>query len=295
MRTAFIPCLLAIFMLNGCKQPAESPGDQFEYEELNTSEKEIAEVLYSMYLPTDMVDIFERSGTNFDPDVPAPLDDITLYQDPEQLAVMLGIYGVDIAYMKLLGQTQAAAVYYGAIETLSGRLGIPEEIFLESSSRLEEYFNHQDSLVSVIENIYRETDQFFRENGRENLAALSLVGGWLEAMYIGVNIFEADSGNQVMAERILQQKFSLNSIYVILSNHQESLSVKKTLLMLRKLRKTFEDVEIKFQKEGFSVDTTQKKIQTYNAQIRYDRQTMQDLVSTIPQVRQELIRVNVNE
>lgn len=295
MRTAFIHCLLAILLLSGCIRPSEPPENQFEYEEINTPDKEIAEVLYSMYLPTDMIDIFERAGTNFDPDVPAPLDDITLYQEQEQLAVMLGIYGVDIAYMKLLGQTQSAAVYYGAIESLSGRLGIPEEIFMESSSRLEQYFNRHDSLVSVIENIYRETDQYFRDNGRENLAALSLVGGWVEAMYIGVNIFEADSGNQVMADRILQQKFSLNSIYVILSNHQESLSVKKTLLMLRKLRKTFENVEIKFQKEGFSVDTTQKKIQTYNAQIRYDRQTMQDLIRIIPQVRQELIRVNLGE
>jgi len=291
MRNAFIPSLIVVILLSGCNQKPAPVQEQFEYKELSTENKEIREVLYSMYLPTDMAEIFERSGTNYDPSIPASLDDITLYQDPEQVALLLGIYGVDLTYMKLLSQSGPASGYYNAIETLSGRLGIPEQIFRESSGQLEKYFNDEDSLVAVIENIYRETDLYFRENDQENLAALSLVGGWVEAMYIGVKIFQADSGNQAMAEKILQQKFSLNSIYTILSNHQESLSVKETLLMLRKLRKVYEDVEIKFQKEGFSVDTTQKKIQTYNAHIRYDRGTMEALVRIIPQIRQALIKV----
>ena len=204
---------------------------------------------------------------------------------------MLGIYGVDLTYMKLLGQTIAAAQYYKIIETLSEKIGMPKSIFEKSSRQLERYFNNEDSLNAVINNIYRETDLHFKKNDQDNLAALALAGGWVEAMYIGVKIFEADSGNHTMAENLLQQKYSLNSIYTILSNHQESLKVRENLLMLKKLRKIFEKVEIMYQKEGFSVDTSSKKIQTYNSLIRYNEKTITDLVKTIPLIRETMVAV----
>ncbi len=290
MRSVSLLLLLLLLFLNACKEQPRPAAEPFRHtEELKTENSEIREVIYSMYLPTDMTGLFDRSGANYDPALPAPINDITLYTNPEQIALMLGVYGVDITYMKLLRQTLPAAQYYKAIESLSEKIGIPHEIFEESSRQLEKYFADDDSLSAVIETIYRKTDHFFRENNRNSLAALSLTGGWIEAMYIGVKIYEANNGNQVMAERLLQQKFSLNSIYTILSNHQESLAVKEYLLMLKKIRKIFNRIEIRYQKEGFNLDTTQKKIQTYSTQIRYDEETMDDLVKVIPLVRNRLI------
>lgn len=295
MRLVPILCLAFCFLINSCKDSPVPAEEHFKYQELKSTKEEVSEVIYSMYLPTDMADVFTRSGTNYNPEIPASINDITLYNDPEQIAVMLGIYGVDLTYMKLLGQSIPAAQVYKAIEQLSGKVGIPQSVFRKSSMQLEKYFSNEDSLAAVIEDIYSETDRFFKNNGMKNLAALSLTGGWVEAMYIGVEIFKSDTGNQVMAERLLQQKYSLNSIYTILSNHQESLSVKSYLLMLKKLRRVFDDVEIMYQKEGFSVDTTQKKLQSYHARIRYDELTMKEMEKIIPQIREELIRIDPQE
>ncbi len=291
MRSAIISCILVLLILGGCRNQTEQAEEHFKYEELKTENQEIREVIYSMYLPTDLSGLFYNAGTNYDPTIPAPIEDITMYTDPEQIAVMLGIYGVDLTYMKLLGQTISAAQYYKIIEKLSEKIGLPEVIFQKSSRQLERYFNNEDSLNAVIDNIYRETDRHFRKNGQDNLAALSLAGGWIEAMYIGVKIFEADSGNHTMAENLLQQKYTLNSIYTILSNHQESLKVRETVLMLKKIRRVYEKVEIMYQKEGFSVDTSSKKIQTYNSLIRYNEQTITDLVKIIPLIREAMIAV----
>ena len=65
--------------------------------------------------------------------------------------------------------------------------------------------------------------------------------------------------------------------------------------MLKKLRKIFETVEIRYQKEGFSVDTTQKKFKTFNADIKYETKSMDDLCRIIPQIRKELIQVRVEK
>lgn len=292
MRSVFISCMLSLLFINACRNQTEPTGEHFKYEALTNEDHEIREVIYSMYLPTDLSDLFSRSGTNYESTIPASIDDIILYTDPEQVAIMLGVYGVDLTYMKLLGQTALASQYYKTIEALSEKIGIPESIFDRSTAQLEKYFNNEDSLSSVIDHIYRETDHYFKQNGQDNLAALSLAGGWIETMYIGVKIFEADSGNHVMAEQLMQQKYSLNSIYTILSNHQESLSVKEFLLMLKKLRKIFEKVEIRYQKDGFSVDTSQKKIQAYSSNIRYDEKTINELVRVVPLIRDNLIAID---
>ena len=291
MRIVFILFMLSGLILFSCNSNPEQAEEHFESLREHPANDEIKEIIYSMYLPTDMGDVFSRSGTNYNPELPAPIADATLYSTPEQIALMLGVYGVDITYMKLLGQTAPAAEYYKIIEQLSSKVGVPVSVFEMSSQRLEKYFSNEDSLASVIEDIYKKTDAFFKESGDEHLAALSLAGGWIEAMYIGVSIIEADSTNYVMAERILQQKYSLNSIYTLVSNHQESLSIKAYLLMLKKLRKIFEEVDIKYQKEGFSVDTTQKKLQAYRAHIIYDDETMANLITSVKLIRKEFIRV----
>lgn len=283
--------LIPFLFVLSCNSSTEKVEEHFESDNIQPASDEIKEIIYSMYLPTDMADVFEQSGTNYDPDLPAPIDESTLFQEQEKIAIMLGVYGVDITYMKLLGQSGSASQYYKVIEQLSKSIGIPPSIFQRSSQRMEKYFNDEDSLASVIEDIYSQSDSYFKESGQDHLAALSLAGGWIEAMYIGSSILAADSGNYLLAERILQQKYSLNSIYTLLSNHQESLSIKGYLLLLKKLRNLYNEVEIRYQKEGFSVDTTQKKLQAYSANISYEANTMNQLLTAIPMIRKEFIRI----
>jgi hypothetical protein len=292
MRIASMLSIVVIMFFSSCDNQAPAEEEQFDFQEIKSNNEEIKEVIYSMYLPTDMAEIFNRSGTNYNPKLPAAINDLSLYDDPEQIAILLGIYGVDLMYMKLLGQSIEASNYYNAIEQLSGKIGIPKNIFEESSGQMEKYFTNEDTLAVVIENIYRKTDAYFKESGQQDLAALAFTGGWIEAMYIGVSIFEADSGNLVMAERILQQKYSLNSIYSLLSNHQESLSITGYLLLLKRLRKVFENVQIYYQKQGFSVDTTQKRLKAYSANINYSEETMNELKKIIPLIREEFIYPN---
>ncbi len=283
--------LLFIILLSACNNQPAPVEEEFVVEQSVKESTEVKEVIYSMYLPTDMTDLFDKSGSNFNPEMPAPVNTLPLYTNPEQIAVMLGIFGVDLSYMKILQQKAMAAEYYTAIKVLAANLELPDKIFEASSKKLEKNLGNQDSLAAVIESVYAETDQFFRESGNDNLASISLLGGWVEAMYIGVSIYESEQGNKAMAHKLLQQKFTLNSIYSILSNHQESLRVTSYLLMMKRLRKEFSKVEIRYPIEGFSVDTTQKRIQTANAQILYDPSTLTEINRLVVQMRDELIRV----
>ena len=65
--------------------------------------------------------------------------------------------------------------------------------------------------------------------------------------------------------------------------------MREYILMLKKLRKVFDNVEIRFQKDGFSVDTTRRKLQAYKAQITYEKETLEYLGKLVPLIREEII------
>ena len=110
--------ILFIILLSACKNQTTQPEEEFIAEPSVKESADVKEVIYSMYLPTDMSDLFEKSGSNFNPDMPAPVNTLPLYTNPEQIAVMLGIFGVDLSYMKILQQKAMAAEYYIAIKVI---------------------------------------------------------------------------------------------------------------------------------------------------------------------------------
>lgn len=289
MRIAIVPCVFMLFSLIGCKQSAPVE-ESFNPAKITTTTREVNEIIYSMYLPTDLADVLDETGTNYDAEVPASIENYTLYKSEEQIAVMLGIYGVDMMYMKLLGQIPSAASYFQVIKNLAGKTDIPNRIFEGSIARLEDNFSSQDSIAAIITDIYAQTNAYFNKNGKKNLSSLSLLGGWIETMYIGVSMLQKDQYNTVMAEKILQQKYSLNTIYTMMRNHQGSLVARKYLLLIKKLRQEFDKVEIKYPKDGFNVDTSNRKIQSGKAEITYSEDTLKKITTLITLIRNEIIK-----
>ena len=289
MRIAIVTCFFMLFSLIGCKQSAHVE-ESFDPAKITTTTREVNEIIYSMYLPTDLADVLDETGTNYDAEVPATIENYTLYKSEEQIAVMLGIYGADMMYMKLLGQIPSAAAYFQVIKNLAGKTDIPNRIFEGSIVRLEDNFTSQDSIAAIITDIYAQTNAYFNKNGKKNLSSLSLLGGWIETMYIGVSMLQKDQYNTVMAEKILQQKYSLNTIYTMMRNHQGSLVARKYLLLIKKLRQEFDKVEIKYPKNGFNVDTSNRKIQSGKAEITYSEDTLKKITTLITLIRNEIIK-----
>lgn len=246
-------------------------------------------VIYSMQLPTDINEIFEKTGTGFSPDFTIPLRRISLYDYPEQMALLIGALGVDLSYCKLFERKEESSEYYKNIEMLANNLDLPREIFEKSSDELQWYVNNPDSLTGLIDQIFTEVDSYFRDQNQESLAYLTLLGGWLEAMYIGVRIYQ-DKSVIEMGERILQQKYALNSLYGLLANYQESLVIRKYRHPLNQLREIFKEVEIKYSKEGFRLDQKHKMFHANSVEITYKQDSLDEICSLILNMREQIIK-----
>ena len=268
--------------------PPSAGNDFIQDPQYDADAQEAIGVIYSMQLPTDIIEIFEKTGTGFSPDFTIPLNRISLYEYPGQMALLLGALGVDLSYCKLFGRKVESSDYYKNIELLANNLDLPRELFEKSSNELQWYVNNPDSLTGLIDHIFTEVDTYFRDQNQESLVYLTLLGGWLEAMYIGVRIYQ-DKSIIEMGERILQQKYALNSLLGLLANYQESLVIRKYMPPLNQLKEIFREVEIKYSKEGFKLDQQNKMFYANSVDIAYKQETLDEICGMILNIREQII------
>ena len=237
---------------------------------------------------TGIVSFFEETGTGFDPGITCPLEKIPLYDNPEHIALLLGVLGVDLSYCTLFERVTETAEYYHHIELLAGKLELPREIFEASPGVQRAYLENPDSLKNQIFEIYTEMDMQFRENNQLSLASLSLLGGWLETMYIGVVIYKNKTILE-MGDRILQQKYSLNSLSGILANQQESLMVRRYMHTVNKLKEVYDEVDIRYETEGFEMDDNEQVFHASVAEIIYEPESLNEICRIILQLREDIL------
>ena len=145
-----------------------------------------------------------------------------------------------------------------------------------------------DSLKNQIYEIYTEMDNHFYESNQLSLASLSLLGGWLETMYIGVKIYK-DKTVLEMGDRILQQKFSLNSLSGILANQQESLMVRRYMHTVNKLKNVYDKIEIHYETEGFEMDNNEQAFHATVAEISYEPESLEEICRIVLQLREDIL------
>lgn len=280
-----------VILLNACNQSNTGSSNGAFKPDPNGSvnSADAFEVIYSLSLPIDITGLFEKTGTGFNPEVLIPLDRIPFYDTPGQMAILTGALGVDLSYCKLFERVIESTDIYKHIELLADKLDLPKDIFEKSSTDLEEYLSKPDSLTKLINQVYSDVDSYFKENNQGSLASLSLLGGWMEAMYIGVRIYQ-DNSIIEMGDRILQQKYGLNSLIGLLANHQESLVVRRYMHPLNKLKKAYDQVEIKYPQEGFQMKQKERTFNAPAAEINYRSETLHEICQVILQVRTEIIQ-----
>jgi hypothetical protein len=290
IKIVFLFLLMVTFSFS-CKnketQEEEAITQDFYGEQIEPAN--VREIFYNLYLPEEMSRIFESAGSNFDPDLPNSPDNFSQYTDPREIAMALGIYGVDLNYARLFDQNALTANYFTVIQILSEKLGIPESYYEDLFNILEDQISNRDTIVSIATRIYEKTDQFLKERGDNANAALIIFGGWVEALYIACNILEENPYNMEVLDRISEQKYSLNSLIFLLSNYHDDILITEYILMLKKLRKAFDRFEIYFRKEKFTLDTANRMITASDYVSEFDENIAKEISTITEEIRTQII------
>jgi len=282
-----------ILLLTGCSQRGKQGVDLTESIDLSdfkeTTDSVNRSIHYTMSLPVEMARLFDHVGVNFYPDLLNPPDAFGKYTRPAKIALNLGVYGVDLSYVKMFNQHQKSVACLNAINRLAAQMGIPRDIYGDILDNIEFFMSNRDSLSAAAENLYSATDEFLINDGQEGAASLVAMGGWIESMYIATRIFENDPGNIALQDKIAEQKYSLNSLIVLMNNYQADLDLAEYLLMLKNLRRTYDQFQLYYKKGDVMVDTSRKTITAEGYYLNVTTEQMHEISTKIMNLRNLII------
>ncbi len=289
------PCILLIlFMIISvsCRQQKEETtftGQDYDFEQEYAEILEVREIFYDLYSPMEAHRLFKQIDLVFDPSILNPLENQYRYGSSNKNAVNLGIYGADMSYCHLFGQTQEAINYMSAIYRLADRLGIGESILTRAEDARDRSVYHPDSLFDIASDIYISADRQLRESDRAGAAALILAGGWIEALYIACSFYDIDNPDSNLEEQILTQKYSLDRLIALLSNYQDDEFIAKYILMFRQLKQSFDSVEILFEQDDLVIDTVNRTIGTAHPTFIYTDYKITEIAKIVTLIRNDMI------
>ena len=285
--------IISLIIFSGCSQRGQQGFDLEGSIDINdfkaTTDSVNRSIYYTRSLPVEMARLFDHVGANFYPDLLSPPGEFGKYTRPAKIALNLGVYGVDLSYVKMFNQHQRSVAYLASINKLADELGIPKEIYGNVMDNLELFVSNPDSLSRVAARLYAATDEYLRKDGQEGAASLVAMGGWIESMYIATRIFENDPGNIALQDKIAEQKYSLNSLIALMNNYQADLDLAEYLLMLKNLRRTYDQFQLYYKKGDVMVDTSSKTISAEGYYLNVTPEQMHEISTKIMNLRTLII------
>jgi hypothetical protein len=276
--------VLVLSLITGCKSGTTSKDDVSEPENMDLTVDKITEgeiidelgegipVYYNMYLTVELSSLFENEGASYQQDILNSVEKAKEYITSSEKALNLGVYAVDLSYARVFEQYQKAGSFFSAMTRLSEELGIPQDFIYETSDRLENNISDKDSLNKIANEIYMATDNYLRENDRENAAALIIAGGWVEALYLASEVFDLENENEDFEymERIIEQKHSLANLVELLAGFESDETISALLPQLKELQPSFES----FMVDKENINNSVEQLNAINEKVTEIRNTI---------------------
>lgn len=90
---------------------------------------------------------------------------------------------------------------------------------------------------------------FLKENDRQALASLVMVGGWVEGLYIATLLVdEKNMKDSKIVDRIVDQKLSLDMVMKLLEDNKDNADVAGVIKEMNDLKVTYDKIIIKSSK-----------------------------------------------
>jgi hypothetical protein len=197
-------------------------------------------VFYNMYLSVDMSKLFKIEGSVFNASYLNPVGNVSSYLLTGKKALNLGIFAVDLSYIRAYDQMEKSRAYFDAMRKISGDLGIPDDFVVKMSDRFDKNMSNKDSLMKLANEIYKTTDTYLRKNDRSSASMLIILGGWTEALYLSSKISQEIPSNMELISKIADQKSSLDDLLALLREHKNDKEIADYLIALEALKGSFD-------------------------------------------------------
>jgi hypothetical protein len=167
--------------------------------------------IFSIPSPIQSTMLMSQVGAEFNANMLNPKENIDNYSSDFLKAINLGVYGCDLGYTAAYENNDLSLKYLATIRSIASDIDL-ENAFDESLlERFSNNFSNRDSMFVLVSQAYKGADNYLKENDKDDVAALVLAGGWIEANYLS-SVLIKETNNPEISLRLVEQKNSLNTL-----------------------------------------------------------------------------------
>jgi hypothetical protein len=247
-----IVVLIITSLLVGCKSGGTKPPKEEAtvsipkdktaiVEEIKQAEK----IFNALPSPLESAMLIKSADAKFDQSLLNPIGNANNYVTIKSMALNLGIYTCDLSFASLYEQTQLIIDYMNAAKKMADGLGILKAIEQSQIDKLEENINNSEVIMEIVSETFMNSNSYLADNGQPAIAAMVLVGGWFEGLYISTQLVDMKdfNGNKLVG-RIIDQKLSIDILINLLESNKGNPAVDDLLVQVRKLKVVFDKISI---------------------------------------------------
>lgn len=293
--TALIISLAVVLFSCKQKEPEEIiPETTFSTYKADTAktdeEIEKREIFYGLLTPVEITEIFSRLETAYNTDMLNPVENAENYMSASKAALNLGIYGVDLSYLKMFDMNTEMLRYLGAVRKLGNRLNIPTEYLTDPLEKIENNMSDTDSVLNLANIAYKRIEEHLEQSGRKSTAGLMVLGGWIEALYMSTQLLlDTENPDPEVVQRIAEQKYTLNTLLSFLKNYYDDPIVVYYTKKLKFLKKYFDKFNIYFKKDDLEIDREEQVLRATGSDLTITTETLKNIKDYAAKMREETV------
>ena len=289
--------IMAAMAVFSCKQKESKeiiPETTFSTYEADSLEPDTAagkrEIFYGLLTPVEITQIFTRLDKAYNTDMLNPVGNADNYLSASKAALNLGVYGVDMSYLKMFDMNTEMLRYMMTIRKLSNRLNIPSEYLTGPLEKIEANMADTDSVLALANTAYQRIEEHLEEDGRESTAGLMILGGWIEALYISTQLLlDVENPDAEVVQRIAEQKYTLNTLLSFLKNYYDDPVVVYYTKKLKFLKKYFDNFDIYFKKGDLEIDRDKQVLKATGSNMTTTTETLRNIKEYARNMREETV------
>lgn len=248
------------------------------------------EIFYGLLTPIEVCNIFNRLGVPYDEAALNPVINADNYMSSSKAALNLGVYGVNLGYLKIFRKNQDMFNYMLTVRKMANRLNIPESYITEPIRRVESDMDNPDSILVIMNRAYKKIEDHLRLDGRESTVGLMLMGGWIEAMYLATSLtYDEANPDPEVVQKISEQKYTLTSLLSLMKNYYDDPMVVFYTKKLLFLKRYFDTFDIYFKKGDLEIDTGKQALISTGAEMDITVETLNNIRDYVAKLRDEII------
>ena len=274
---------LAFFLIS-C---AEEAANEAEVSEEVVEENVVVEdqVHYQIPSPHETMEFLKSIGADYHPEVLCNTDIREKFVDLKGKSMGMGIFIADLAYTANFEKYQESIKYFSAIIKMSEDIGIGSSFDGALLARIENNLTNPDSLQAISDASYYRIIGDLEANDRGKIVGMIAAGGFLESLFIAVQLVDKFDENDPVISRIAAQKLVYENIVNYLEQYKSDQNVEWTLMELENLQQIFSEISDNRRDTEFSQGNKGKRVLGGKGGVYITEQEFEDLRGQVTMLR----------